>query len=202
MAIRPIGNKKRNPIGVVEPARTISVGAVQFTPVVQRTEPDDSKLDGSDNRRESNDDGAIDPTSVTTDSGGIGDTSGTSGKRRGRKPGSRNRTSGDRPASTTQTTNSLATLVCMLHGVAANMVKIPQLAISLDASRELTAAAIEVSQLYDVPLPTEKVAAWMNLGAVAYKVYIVGEKTKGGKVQSIRETPEPQVQEPVLQWEM
>lgn len=73
------------------------------------------------------------------------------------------------------------------------MVKISALKISLEDSRELTAAAIEVSELYDVPLPTEKVAAWMNLGAVAYKVYIVSDKQKPFVVQPspVTESPLP-----------
>lgn len=78
----------------------------------------------------------------------------------------------------------------MLHGVVSNIVKVPALKISLENSRELTAAGMQVAELYDVPLPTEKVAAWMNLGAVAYKVYIVSDKKKPVLIQ--REAEESQ----------
>ena len=82
----------------------------------------------------------------------------------------------------------------MLHGVVSNMTKLPSLKISLSESRELTAAAIEVSQLYDVPLPTEKVAAWMNLSAVAYKVYLAPkEQPKQRGPQAVPQQPREDV---------
>lgn len=142
--------------------------------------------DGPDNADEPNLDGqatSVDPTSISgADSGSVAGT----GKRRGRKPGSRNKSSGNATSSDpSKTASSLATMICMLHGVAANIVKIPALAISLEDSKLLTQASLEVAQLYDVPLPTEKVAAWMNLGAVAYKVYFVSDKPKPFVVRTV-----------------
>jgi hypothetical protein len=99
-----------------------------------------------------------------------------SGRVRNRPVGSARRN--DSPEVSSKTSKSLVNLVYMLHGVVSNIVKVPALKISLEASRELTNAALEVAELYDVPLPSEKVAALMNLGSVAYSVYIVGDKPK------------------------
>lgn len=182
MGIRLIGDSGNAAKRVRQP-KTITFGGIgDVAPVQFRAVVGEHPTNPADNGQQPDDAGEVDSSTINPgDHSGSSD-SGDTPRRRGRKRGSKNRGSGDSSASTSKTTDSLAGLVCMLHGVVSNMVKVPALKISMSESKELTAAAIEVSQLYDVPLPTEKVAAWMNLGAVAYKVYFVRDvaSTKRG----------------------
>lgn len=177
MGVRIIGDKGSVTIGVQQPERVISIGASDTPTIKLRPVIGEHESYSADNGIESDANGTVDPTRISSDSSGGGDAPfgyTKSGRRRNRPVGSTSR--GDRPADTSKTANSLATLVCLLHGTVSQIIKVPSLAISLDDSRALTAAGLEVAELYDVPLPTEKVAAWMNLGAVAYRVYIVSDK--------------------------
>jgi hypothetical protein len=183
MGIRTIGDNGRAAIGIQQSKRTISVGTGNVTPVQYRPVASEHTVIAAGNIDGSDGDGqaaSFDPASYTGDSGGdssSGDAPRT--KRKYTKRGNNSeRRARESTANTSKTTNSLASLLCMMHGVVSNIVKVPALNISLDQSRELTTAILEVTEQYDVPLPTEKVAAWMNLSAVAYKVYIVGEKSK------------------------
>ena len=202
MGVRVIGSDTGNSKRFQRITKPIESGDGTSSTVELGTTPGEHESHSTDNRIEPNTDGAIDPSSISADSGS-GNASGDApygytkfGRVRNRPVGSSPR--GERTASTSKTTDSLASLVCMLHGVVSNIVKVDAFKISLEQSRELTAAALQVSELYDVPLPTEKVAAWMNLGAVAYKVYIVSDK-KLSKIQIVSKAQEMPVHDFMVQ---
>lgn len=63
------------------------------------------------------------------------------------------------------------------------MLKIPK-----DGCKELAAAIMDVTELYEVPLLNEKGLAWANLAGVMAKVYIFDGKTvQAGPVAVPRE---------------
>lgn len=152
--------------GVTEPT-------ISFKPVGEQYVIDEPNNDG-----ESNPDGTgefIDPASIA--SGDSGSSSGGTGKRRGRKPGSRNKSGGGASrASTSKTTDSIAAMLFTIHSVASAIVKVPALKIPKAGCQELAAALMEVTELYEIPLLSEKGMAWANLAAVATKVYIFDGK--------------------------
>lgn len=92
------------------------------------------------------------------------------GKRgRGRPRGS-GKGSGKR-ANTSQTTHDLTGLLVSLHYIAAKSLKIHQLEIDEQEGRQLSAAVTRVTELYDVPIPSEKVMAWVMLAKTLGDVY-------------------------------
>lgn len=177
MGVRAIGNKDNTGIRVSESERTISVRTIDAPPVEFRPIASEHQPDPTDNGSESDDAGTVDPTRIASSDGNSSGDSAPYGRTKSGRVRNRPVAGGNNSSKpTSKTTDSLANLVCMLHGVVANIVKVPALKITEDQSQQLTKAVLEVTELYDVPLPTEKVAAWMNLGAVAYKVYIVSDK--------------------------
>lgn len=49
--------------------------------------------------------------------------------------------------------------------------KTPSAAITEDEARNLAAAVVRVTELYDVPLMSEQARAWLNLGMVGCGIY-------------------------------
>lgn len=181
MGISVIGSEKRIIIGVQPVSGGVKIEGGEKPAVSYKPVGVEHPTDTADNGVKQDADGeASSFTPADTLSGSSGNDAPfgytKSGRRRNRPTGG---TRGGAERNTSKTTDSLASLMCMLHSVVSNMVKIPALKITMEQSQELTKAVVDVTELYDVPLPTEKVAAWMNLGAVAYKVYFVSEKPKG-----------------------
>lgn len=111
---------------------------------------------------------SVDPASLGGNDSAAG--SGGSGKRRGRKPGSRNKSGGSgKPA--TKTTDSIATMLYSVHMMGSMLLKTPEMMLSEVESSQLAKAIKDVSELYDVPFMDEKTLAWFNLAMVAGKVY-------------------------------
>lgn len=141
-------------------------------------------------------DGAVDPASIsaTRDNNSGGNTPGKRGRGRPRKSGDSNQ----RKPSTTKTTNSLARILVGIHSMGAQMLA-PQLEISQDEANELSKAIQEVTELYDVPLPSAEIMAWVGLGGCLTKIYgprigsiILDKKTaKAKQPRSVQNTPTP-----------
>lgn len=89
------------------------------------------------------------------------------GKRRGRKPGSKNKSR----ASATQATADISGILFTAHLFMAKLAKSDVLEITKEESEELGAAITRVSQLYEVPLLSEKHMAWLNLAMVSGNIY-------------------------------
>jgi hypothetical protein len=129
-------------------------------------EPDNADFgtanDDSASRRGVNGNGTefVDPTNATPASGG--------GKRRGRKPGSKNRVNRATP---TETSKTLTTILFSLHLGMASMFKSEVFAITEDEATRLGGAITRVTELYDIPLLTDKQQAWLNLAIVGCSVY-------------------------------
>ena len=131
---------------------------------------DDNATDRSD--FESADrDGFVDPTAVGTSTGsGSGDDQPR--KRRGRKPGSRNKSTGTGGRRTTsQATDSLTKILYSVHMMLGAALSAPELMMTEEESRDIADAATRVTELYEMPLLDEKTLAWANLGIVMGRVY-------------------------------
>ena len=103
---------------------------------------------------------------VDPDSGSSGDDARTGErKRRGRKPGVKNR------KTVSETTQTLEAILYSAHLMASNFLRIPELALTEDESKLLSAAVLRVSELYELPLLNEKAMAWINLTLVAGTIY-------------------------------
>jgi hypothetical protein len=70
-----------------------------------------------------------------------------------------------------ETTKTLATLLYTIHLFGSSMVGAEELALTEDESSKLAEAMTKVSQLYDVPLMSEKTAAWIGLAFAAGSIY-------------------------------
>lgn len=195
MAIRIIGNQKdsgiridRTPQGVPDEGRSkLPVGfeAVGDQHVTNITDiGDEQGIDGEAT--------FTDPATLTGTSDNSGSGSG-GGKRRGRKPGTKNRASTGGSRLTSKTTDSIAAMLFTVHSVAASIIKIPALKIPKSGCKELADAIMEVTELYEIPLLSEKGMAWANLAAVATKVYIFD-----GKATVVREEERVRVVSDVL----
>jgi hypothetical protein len=111
--------------------------------------------------------GVVDPASL----GGnpSGDASGNGGrKRRGRKPGSGNRAG---KTSASETTNSIADVLSGLHAGMAYFLNIPELNLDDSESKKLSKAVTRVTELYEIPLPDEKIQAWVMLAVTCSGIY-------------------------------
>lgn len=169
MAGRKIGRPRKNPIGNANDTGDVSdnVGRVEIGEPI--SESDDSATDGIDNSVSSDIDSGeskfIDPSSLT----GAGTDSGDSTpKRRGRKPGSRNKSRG---TSATQATADVSGILFTIHLFIANFVKNEILAITKEESDQLAAAITRVTELYEIPLLSEKHMAFLNLAMVSGGIY-------------------------------
>lgn len=182
MGVRIIGSES-GPTRRIQPATAgvsdaaSSVAGIKFKVIGEQhtvAEPDNSEQSDDDGETE-----FTNPDSIAgSGSGSSGDTS--SGKRRGRKPGSRNkRSGGESSRNTSKTTDSIAAMLFTTHTVAAAVLKLPMLKIPKEGCSELAAAILEVTELYEVPLLSEKSLAWLNLASVATRVYIFDGKAIG-----------------------
>lgn len=87
------------------------------------------------------------------------------GKRRGRKPGSKNRKQ-------TQTENDLTTVVLLsIHTMMASFSKCPELELEKEEAERLGAAVNQVASFYTTEILGEEVRAWIMLATVAGSIY-------------------------------
>lgn len=205
MAIRVIGNTAGNTGRILKPKKRDGVA--------ENREPERQEIaDGSehepnehDNEREPNADGQsdfVDIESIDTGDSNSGGARTYTGKRRGRKPGSTNKSSGGKRSgsSTSKTTDSITSMLYVVHSVAGSLLKMPSLKIPKTSCADLAEAITEVTQLYDIPLLDEKGMAWANLAAVAVKVYIFngqGTIVKDQENQRVSVVSEPM---PIPDW--
>ena len=158
----------------------------------------------SDTWVSTNDDGIIDPSTITSTSGDSTGTgtgadsssdSGTGKRGRGRPKGSGNGTgkSATRKQSATQATASLERLLFSVHLMGATFLNQPVMMLEESEAKQLAAAVTAVSELYELPFLDEKSQAWIGLGFVAATIYgprivtLVNEakKTKGPQLVQV-----------------
>ena len=108
----------------------------------------------------------VDPATATAT--GTGDSGTGTGKRRGRKPGTKNKPRG---TSATQATADLSGMLFTAHLFMAKMLKSEIMEITKEESEELSSAITRVTQLYDVALLSEKNWAFLNLAMVMGNIY-------------------------------
>lgn len=103
-------------------------------------------------------------SAIDGNGGGSGtDSSSGTGKRRGRKPGTRNK------AKAVQ--GDLTSMLFGVHQMCAALLKVPELALDEAEAKRLNDAAVEVMRHYtDVSLPPE-IVAWFNLAMVGGIIY-------------------------------
>lgn len=58
-----------------------------------------------------------------------------------------------------------------LHSAAAFFLKIPELELDETESKNLAASINRVTELYDIPLPDEKIQAWVMLAVTCSSIY-------------------------------
>ena len=122
--------------------------------------------DGDDSSEYGNSQNYVDPATATA--AGTGDSGTGTGKRRGRKPGTKNKPRG---TSTTQATADLSGMLFTVHLFMAKMLKSEVMEITKEESEELSSAITRVTQLYDVALLSEKNWAFLNLAMVMGNIY-------------------------------
>lgn len=126
----------------------------------------DNGTNGSNNNVASSAPDYVDPAYINDD--------GTIRKRRKytRRNGSGN-SGGNRSrrSSASETTKTLSALLFSLHSMAAAFLKVEELQITEEESKQLGEAITRVTELYEIPMLDEKTAAWLNLGMVAVGVY-------------------------------
>lgn len=145
-----------NPVGATDP---IPAG-VTFT-----AEPDDSGPDSADSG-DRDSPRSFDPATVS--STGTGDSGDGTGKRRGRRPGSRNKPTGK---DAEKSKDALAGIIAAVHEVGAKITKVPELELSKEECIQLADAMMNVARFYDIPVLAEKTVAWVSLGMVAFSIY-------------------------------
>lgn len=158
------GTISEQPIGIEQP-NPDTVG----NDIESRTgEPDSDDIGSTSNdnpsskRVDGNGPQFVDPTSAT---GGTAD--GTP-KRRGRKPGSKNRTTRN---DATKTTQDLSRLLFSVHIGMASMLKSPVWMLTEQEATNLGEAITRVTELYDISIIPEKQLAWLNLIMVGGTIY-------------------------------
>ncbi len=177
MGINIIGGERINPLRIQFAEKRDADGA--RSEPVRKVAPvgEQHTANLSDNDGESDSNGQaefVDPG--TLDSGGSGDAPfgyTKSGRVRNRPVGSATRGTGNR--STSKTTDSIASMLFTVHSIAASMLKLPSLRIPKEGAAELAAAIVEVTELYEVDLLSDKQRAWGNLAIVASKVYFFND---------------------------
>lgn len=124
----------------------------------------ESSVDSAVSATVSSSNGSVDPGSL-----GDGTDTGSSKRRRGRPAGSKNGGTGRNK--TSKTTDSLSSLLFSVHLMGSMFIKVPEMALSEEESKQLADAVTRVSELYDMPLMDDKTLAWVNLAMVASSVY-------------------------------
>lgn len=112
----------------------------------------------------------IDPGDFGDTAGDGSDSGDTPRKRRGRPAGSKNRgsSSNSRPS---KTTSNLDSILYSVHTMGAMFLKIPELMINEEESKQLAEAINKVTELYDIPILSDKSMAWMGLAMAAGSIY-------------------------------
>jgi hypothetical protein len=116
--------------------------------------------------------GGGDDSSDSIEPASIPDNGDTSGKRQ-RKPRSDRgtRRSGRSRKSENQDAKDLTAILYSLHLMAANIVKIEELALTEDESEQLALAIARVNEVYSGIVLPEKVVVWVNLAIACGSVY-------------------------------
>lgn len=110
-----------------------------------------------------------DPEADGIDAGaGAGSGGSGTGRKRGRPKGSRNTGSS---RSNTKTTQDLTEILFLTHLLLASTMGLRELQIDRDEAKILSDATVRLTELYEIPLPSEKVMAWIGLGTACGKVY-------------------------------
>jgi hypothetical protein len=148
---------------------TANSGNVAASATDGDTNHDDSIISGFD---------TVEPTDATR-SGDSG--SSIPGKRRGRKPGSKNRTTAEK---TSSDLSSLEDLLISLHLIGAAIIGSPLVALAEDEAIKLSKAMRKVAAHYDVAM-NSKMLAWGNLIAVSGAIY-------GTRIMTAMMTPKEQ----------
>lgn len=180
MGVRIIGDKRSIVGGVQRPTRRISIADATGKPIVFAAVGSEHETDGDDSESQPDVDGSagfVDPASAAS-TGGNGDSPfgyTKSGRRRNKPVGSSTRST---TRNTSKTTDSISAMLYTIHSVAGSLLKMPMLHITRSGSDELAQAILDVTELYDVPLLSEKGMAWANLAAVAAKVYVFSPAPK------------------------
>jgi len=84
-----------------------------------------------------------------------------------------------------------------IHLMGAAFLKVPELMLTEDESKQLGDAVTRVTELYEVPLMDEKTLAWVNLAIVASGIYgprtvaVVVNKKKEAKPTIVPPRPKP-----------
>ena len=131
---------------------------------------DDNKFDGAVIESDPDDDGAIDPANLAAAAGSDSDSSsGTGTRRRGRPRGSKNGRKAK--GGTSQTTDSLTGLLFAANNMLAAFVHVPEFDIDKEEARILAEATQTLTELYEMPIMSEKTAAWVKFGMAINQVY-------------------------------
>jgi hypothetical protein len=136
----------------------------------------ESESISTDTWKSNDNDGVIDPATLSptsgsntgTDSGGSDTT-----RRRGRPAGSKNgtRKNGKRKDASEATTSIEKTLFT-IHMMGAAFLGVPELMLTADESKNLSEAITTVTELYEIPFLDEKTQAWISLAIVAGSIYV------------------------------
>jgi hypothetical protein len=140
--------------------------------------------------------------------GGTGGDGITSGKRRGRPRGSKNRTDPATSKTPQNIAENLETLLLSVHLMGAAFLKCPELELSQPEAEKLAGAVREVAKHYNVvvnpktlaliELSTTGAMIYGTRGVAIYKRLTAEAKPKPvpGRVQTIRDNPPPAAEQP------
>jgi hypothetical protein len=115
-------------------------------------------------------------------------------RKRGRPAGSGKSSSAKR----SETSRSLDSILFSVHMMGAMWMKIPELMLSEDESKMLANAVNKVTELYDIPILSEKSQAWMGLAIAAGTVY--GPRLMTAKLNAKQKKPvtKPEEKKPLV----
>lgn len=129
-----------------------------------------SFVDGNGNPSSGDDNASefIDPAGAASGNGARTDSGDGTRRKRGRPRGSSN---GSAPNKRSETSRNLDSILFSIHTMGAIALKTPELMITEDESKQLASAINRVTELYDIPILSEKSMAWMGLAMAAGTVY-------------------------------
>lgn len=154
-----------------------------------------SNIDGTSGGTGNNSDDAgpviltIDPASLEGDSGGGNNPSGSDTgerKRRGRKPGSHNRTK----TQDTISIEGLSTILFSSHLALSAMTRTPELMLDPDEAALLAKASMDVMSFYDNMKIAPQTVAWVGLISALGSVY--GPRFVALRIKAKTKAPEPE----------
>lgn len=123
----------------------------------------------------------IEPATITAEPD-----SGEPVRRRGRKPGSKNRVTTERTQK--QKGEDLAGLLAGLHAMGSALLAIPELELDEKEAKALGEKLARLNELYGMPVVSEKTQAWIGLGMAGFMIY--GPRYKAWKIRVEREAKE------------